>query len=631
MAGRIPQEFIDDLLARTDIVGLVGERVALRRMGSNYKGLCPFHQEKTPSFVVNPQRQTYHCFGCGAHGTALGFLMEHDGLPFREAVTELAERNGLPLPETAGRGEQRDDLSPLYDVLAEANRRFQEALKRHPKREAAVNYLRQRGITGEVAARFGLGFAPPGWDFLLGALGSSSALSRAGLVVEKEGRAYDRFRDRITFPIRDRRGRVVGFGGRTVGDGEPKYLNSPETPVFHKGREVYGLYEALHGQRRPEQLILVEGYMDVIALAQAGVPGAVATLGTATSREQAQALLRSTSRLTFCFDGDTAGRQAALRATENVLPLLGGDREVRVLLLDSGDDPDTFVRREGAERFNAELTAAVPAGDFFFEALTAECDRTTVDGRARLLARAVPTLKSLPTGAFREVMVERLAELSVTERSRVEQLLADKKGDGGLSTTSEPPGEAARRSAASSPRARGPGRDQAQRTPVRWAVALLVQDPSLGVRGGEPDRFADRPLRGLDVLQQLLEVTRQNPQITTARVLTRFQGSEYEGALWRLAQWSIPADSDWEQLFDDALHRVEEAIVAEEQRITLQEIDRLDAGGADAAAATERLRRAQHLQWLLERARSDTLSEGEREQLRALRGEFRLDAGGTNA
>ena len=611
MAGRIPREFIDELLARTDVVSVVGGAVSLRRTGANYKGLCPFHDERTPSFIVSPDRQTYHCFGCGAHGNAIGFLIEHDGLPFLEAVEELAQRQGMSVPDDGRHRAPTDHHEPIYRTLEAADRFYRDALRSHPARRAAVDYLRRRGITGEVAARFGLGFAPPGWDNLLKQSGAEpNLLVQAGLAAEREGRTYDRLRDRITFPIRDRRGRVVGFGGRVVGDGEPKYLNSPETAVFHKGREVYGLYEATQDRRRPEQLVVVEGYMDVIALAQHGVDGAVATLGTATTGEQAQVMLRAAPRLVLCFDGDQAGRQAAWRAMENLLPALRGDREVAVLLLPEGEDPDSLVRAEGADAFQGRLRDATPVADFFFQRLAEECDPATVDGRARLLEKAAQTLRRLPEGAFRQVMVEQLAALTRGDPDRVEALLTQRKPATGSSRPPTP-----------SPGTRRAGGGEIRRTPVRLALALLLRAPSLAEHAGEPDRFADRPVPGLALLQQLLELARREPQITTARVLERFRGSEHETALWKLADWDLPEGVATQQTFLDALMRIEEEILNREQQRIVEE---MEADGMESPRHQEALRKAQRLQLLMERHRQGTLDNDGTHEMETLKGAFRL-------
>ena len=338
MAGRIPDHFIDELLSRIDVAEVVGERVQLRRSGSNHSGLCPFHGEKTPSFTVSTEKQFYHCFGCGAHGTAIRFLMEYDRLDFREAVAQLAAMAGMEIPESARDSAPPPEQESLYSTLQRAAEAYRQWLRDHPQADRAVAYLRERGLSGEIAKQYGIGFAPPGWRNLLDKLSDRTALNRAGLIVEKEAdRVYDRFRDRIIFPIRDRRGRTIAFGGRVLDQGEPKYLNSPESPVFQKGQELYGLYEVLQADRRPPDILVVEGYMDVVALAQHGVPRAVATLGTATSTRQVERLFQITGDVVFCFDGDKAGRRAAGRAMENALPAMRQGRQIRFLFLPEGE------------------------------------------------------------------------------------------------------------------------------------------------------------------------------------------------------------------------------------------------------------------------------------------------------
>lgn len=378
MAGLIPQSFIDDLLNRTDIVEVVSSRIQLKKTGKNYSACCPFHKEKTPSFTVSPDKQFYYCFGCGAGGNALGFVMDHDQLEFPQAVEELAKRAGMDVPreERGGRGHtpRQPTDSPLYPLLSAAAEFYKQALKSHPARKAAVNYLKGRGLTGEIARDFGLGFAPPGWDNLLKHLGGDNlqlkAMLDAGLLVENSdtGKRYDRFRDRVMFPIRDSRGRIIAFGGRVLGDDKPKYLNSPETPVFHKGQELYGLYEARQKNRDLDEIMVVEGYMDVIALAQQGIRNAVATLGTATSEEHIKRLFRLVPSILFCFDGDQAGRKAAWRALESVLPNLQDGKRVRFLFLPEGEDPDSLVRAEGEDAFRARITQqAQPLAEYFFQ------------------------------------------------------------------------------------------------------------------------------------------------------------------------------------------------------------------------------------------------------------------------
>ena len=624
MAGRIPDEFIDEVLQRTDIVAVIGERIPLRRSGGSYKARCPFHDERTPSFSVSPERQTYHCFGCGAHGTAIRFLMEHDRMDFREAVSELADRNGLQMPQGAGDRRPVDEHAPLYQALEAADRFYREALRSHPARQAAVDYLRQRGISGEIAARFGLGFAPPGWDNLLRQLDDPRPAIRAGLIIEREQKAYDRFRDRITFPIHDRRGRVVGFGARVVSDGEPKYLNSPETPVFHKGREVYGLYQALEAERRPSRLIVVEGYMDVIALAQQGITGAVATLGTATTPEQATLLLRTAEELVLCFDGDSAGRSAALRAVENLLPVLQGDREVRVLLLPEGEDPDELVRREGKEGLEAHLADATPVVEFFLDQAADDCELGTADGRARLLERTAGTLRRIPEGVLRETLISRLADLTHTDPGRIDRLLQGREGSGSARGGGSRPGEGPQGGGQAPEDGHSP-EASLQRTPVRHAIALLLQEPQLGQHAGEPDRFADRDIPGLDLLQQLLEFTRAEPNITTARLLERFRDTRHESPLHRLAAWQRAAaadEADRRQELLDALMRIEEQILVNEQERLIRALDSEEQAWSETEQ--DRLRRAQRLQLLMDRLKRGQLSADEEEEMEELRASFRL-------
>jgi len=520
MVGRITHEFKDQLLARTDIVEVVGLRVPLKKAGPLFKACCPFHTEKTPSFVVTPARQTYHCFGCGAHGNAIDFLIELDRLSFPEAVEELAHRAGMPLPE-AGDAPRGPDPKPLYALLEQAAGLYQQALREHPARDVAVGYLKRRGLTGDVVQGYGLGFAPPGWSFLLDALGKSAEqrerLVTAGLLSERDGRRYDRFRARIMFPIRDRRGRAVGFGGRVLDDGEPKYLNSPETPVFVKGRELYGLYESQQARRNPPRLLLVEGYMDVIALAQFGIDYAVAALGTAATAEQIKRLLRCAPELVFCFDGDKAGRQAAWKALKTALPLATGQQPLRFLFLPEGEDPDTLVRKEGRDAFEARLADARILSAFLFEHLEARHDIATPEGRAGLADEVRGLLATMPAGSYRE------------------QLAA----------------ELARRTGAPSPRAGGsPGRPAPRSSvapvpslsPLRRAIALLLDDPSraaLVVDRPADWRELDNP--GVRLLAEMLDIASAYPGITSAGLAERWRGTDDERTVRRLADARLVA------------------------------------------------------------------------------------------
>ncbi len=447
MAGLIPQSFIDDLLHRTDIVEVVARRVPdLKKKGRNHSACCPFHQEKTPSFSVNEDRQFYYCFGCGAGGNAIGFVMNFEQLDFPQAVESLARDAGLEVPreESAAATRRQSENNKLLEVLDKANKFYQQQLRQHGQRQSAIDYLKSRGVSGEIARDFGLGFSPPGWDNLLTAIGSDetqeASLLKAGLIIERESKGdkgeadnkkdnrrpyYDRFRHRIMFPIRDTRGRTVAFGGRVLGDDKPKYLNSPETPVFHKGSELYGLFEAKKTGSKLDKFLIVEGYMDVIALAQMGIRNAVATLGTATSGRHLTRLFRQVSEVVFCFDGDEAGRTAAWRALEATLPLLEDGRQVRFLFLPEGSDPDTFVREVGKDAFLQQVAEATPLEDFFFDKLSQGIDADSDQGKARLSNLAKPLLNKMPESIYSELMMNRLAKLLGMERERISQFMTE--------------------------------------------------------------------------------------------------------------------------------------------------------------------------------------------------------------
>jgi DNA primase len=423
----IPKSFIQELLNRVDIVGVIGSYVPLKRAGSNLVACCPFHTEKSPSFTVSPAKQFYHCFGCGAHGSAIGFLMEHSGLTFVEAVKDLAGRVGLPVPEVAreARPSAAAPGGPSAEDITEALHRAALYYKAELKKsEAAIQYLKGRGLTGEIAGRFGLGYAPAGWQNLASVFPEYSArlLVDAGLViVSEEGRRYDRFRDRIMFPIVSQRGQIVGFGGRVMDKSEPKYLNSPETPVFEKGHELYGLFQARQGIREAHRVVVVEGYMDVVALAQYGVTCAVATLGTATTPWHAQKLLRQTDEIVFCFDGDAAGRRAAWRALENSLEQLQDGKQVKFLFLPEGEDPDSFVRKFGREAFEARLREAMPLSTFGLKELTERVDMSSAEGRAKFLQDAKLLVKGVSAPMLGLMLRKRVAELGGISQAELEE------------------------------------------------------------------------------------------------------------------------------------------------------------------------------------------------------------------
>ena len=429
MAGRIPQSFINDLLARVDIVDVIESRMTLKKSGKNYSGLCPFHDEKTPSFSVSPDKQFFHCFGCQESGTALTFIMNFDRLEFVEAVESLAQQLGLEVIRDQS-GPSRPKVDPdLYEVLGKAEQFYRQSLR---GADVAIDYLKKRGLTGEVARDFGIGYAPAGWQNLRDHLSdvSEKVLLEAGLVTSSEkGRVYDRFRERIMFPIRDTRGRVIGFGGRTLSaDDGPKYLNSPETPVFRKGAELYGLYEARRALRRIDRLIVVEGYMDVVALAQYGVANTVATLGTASGEAHFHKLYRYADEVICCFDGDQAGRHAAWRALENALPTLNEHRTIKLIFLPDGEDPDSLIRIQGPAGFAKFVDNAMPGLEFLFQRLSQGLDLDTVDGRAKLAGLIMPYIDKVPPGVLKTLLQQKVRDVtglggqSVSHRGRARQV-----------------------------------------------------------------------------------------------------------------------------------------------------------------------------------------------------------------
>jgi DNA primase len=543
MAGRIPQNFIDELLNRVDIVDVIDSRVSLKKAGREYQACCPFHNEKTPSFTVSPGKQFYHCFGCGAHGNAIGFLMDYENLAFPEAVEELARSVGMEVPHEVTAGSPADERRlDHYSLLEKAERFYRGQLRQHAQATRAVDYLKARGLSGEIAQTFGLGYAPPGWDSLAKHLHDAASRKLAvelGLLVQKDdGGCYDRFRDRIMFPIRDRRGRCIGFGGRVLGDEKPKYMNSPESPVFHKGRELYGLFEARKAGQKLERLLVVEGYMDVVALAQFGLSNAVATLGTATTPEHLESLYRTVSEVVFCFDGDAAGRRAAWRALENTLPVLRDGREARFLFLPEGEDPDTLVRRIGADAFQQEIVESVPLSRFFFESLCHQVDTGSVDGRARLVELARPLLKRLPDSVFRDLMLEQLSEHSGLKLAQLQQRIFG-----------TPPPEQA---AAST----GQRRDLS-RSPLRTAIRLLLEKPALGNTLDAPAGFEDLRLPGVALLTELLELTRRSPHLTAGGIIEHWRGRPEEQHLARLATTRLDVPTDgYEPEFHGAVQRL---------------------------------------------------------------------------
>lgn len=553
MAGQIPQRFIDDLLGRVDVVEVVGERVQLKKAGRNYSGLCPFHQEKTPSFTVSADKQFYHCFGCGAHGNALRFLMEYDKLPFPEAVDQLAGRLGIDVPREGAddpRAQQREKKRKEGVNLLELAASFYRERLKMQEGQGAKQYLHERGLTSEVIDAYGIGYAPGGWEALKQHLSergiSEPVQTEYGLLIHREdtGRTYDRFRDRVMFPIRDLRGRTIAFGGRVMGDDQPKYLNSPETPVFHKGRELYGLYEARQASSRLEQLVMVEGYMDVVALAQYGIHNAVATLGTATTEDHLSRLFRLVSRVVFCFDGDRAGRQAASGALETALPMMIDGREARFLFLPEGDDPDSLVRREGTEAFQDRVTCAMPLSEFLFEQAAQGRDLNTVEGRERFASQVLEALNKVPEGMLKSLMLEALAKRSGLAQEQLRGLLEKRAAaqarqqqargepietaDATVSQQSPAP--------ASPPKA---GRGQAL-SPVGRIIQLLLHEPGLVASLPEKDTWLpdSEGSQGDEVrlCQELLALLRAGRYRSPQVILAHFQGSAEGTRLAAFAQ-----------------------------------------------------------------------------------------------
>ena len=531
MSGLIPQHFVDDLIARADIVEVLGRRIQLKKAGREFKACCPFHDEKTPSFTVSPSKGFYHCFGCGAHGTALGFLMDHDHMSFVEAVESLAGSMGIEVPREEGQRPARR-YDELFSLMGEIERFYQQELRSH---DDAVAYLKKRGIDGATALRYGIGYAPAGWDSVLKKFGTSKEaedrLLAVGQIIRKDsGSHYDRFRDRIMFPIRDSRGRCIGFGGRVMGDEQPKYLNTSDTVLFHKRQELYGLYEARQALRNIERLVVVEGYMDVVGLARHGIEYAVATLGTATTDEHLNRLLRISDEVVFCFDGDRAGRDAAWKALETSLPHIREGRQLRFVFLPDGQDPDSFVQAEGAGAFEGALSEGMALSNFLIGELSSKVDLDSVDGRARLAELARPLLGRIPQGVYKELLTEELAESVGLSAGKLEAILSNSEPKSAKKTTQKSRGS--RRAHPNKP------------SVVRRAITLLLHQPQAAMKMNVEDLAGvDRP--GIDLLRDLLETVQSEPTLTTAGLLERFRNHDEGRHLGKLAAVEMPDDEDF--------------------------------------------------------------------------------------
>ncbi|MCH5049353.1 DNA primase [Pectobacterium aquaticum] len=573
MAGRIPRVFINDLLARTDIVDLIDARVKLKKQGKNYHACCPFHHEKTPSFTVNGDKQFYHCFGCGAHGSAIDFLMNYDRLEFVETIEELATMHGLEVPYETGTGPTKQEIHQRhnqYELMGHISSFYQQALQ-HSVGVPALQYLQQRGLSAEVISHFAIGFAPSGWDNVLKRFGEGSdrnVLNDAGmLVTNDQGRTYDRFRERVMFPIRDKRGRVIAFGGRVLGNDTPKYLNSPETGIFHKGRQLYGLYEAQQSHKDLKRLLVVEGYMDVVALAQFGIDYAVASLGTSTTAEHIQLLFRATDQVVCCYDGDRAGREAAWRALETALPYLNDGRQLRFMFLPDGEDPDTLVRKEGKAAFEQRMVQALPLSQFLFETLQQQVDMSSADGRTKLGILAMPLIGQVPGETQRLYLRQQLGnKLGILDDSQLDRLL---------------PKAAELEQSYQTP--------QLKVTTMRILIGLLVQNPrlaaevpDLALEGVEQDKVP-----GLSLFQDLVKTCNASPRMSMALLLEQYRDSKYYKQLETIAVWNhMIVEEELEEKFRISLAELYDQLLNQRLEILIAR-DRTNPNGLNAKEKKE--------------------------------------------
>lgn len=542
MAGHIPRSFIDDLLARLDIVDIIDARVKLKKKGKNYGACCPFHNEKTPSFSVSQEKQFYHCFGCGVHGNAIDFMMEYERLEFVEAIEELASFVGLEVPReqrssghfSSASKANSEEKRTLYDLMGSIAQFYRNQLK-VPGNRHAIEYLKDRGLSGEIVQKFGIGYIADEWDLVRKNFGqqqeSQEMLVTGGMLIENDkGNRYDRFRGRIMFPIRDRRGRVIGFGGRVTGDGTPKYLNSPETPIFHKGKELYGLYDVMQAYREPPQILVVEGYMDVVALAQYGVDYSVASLGTSTTGDHLQLLFRQTNTVVCCYDGDRAGREAAWRALENALSYLKSGNILKFLFLPDGEDPDSYIRTHGKAAFEQLVQDAEPLSKYLFTNLLSQVDVGNNEGKAALEALALPLINKVPDTSLQAQLLK---------------ILGQKTGIYKKPSLPE------------SDKHRSQPHKELKRTPMREVIALLIQNPSYAEMVPDISSVQSLPIPGLSLLIEVLENCQAYPNITTGQLLEHWRGNKNETLLSRLASWEIPlVEDNQEELFLDSLDKI---------------------------------------------------------------------------
>jgi DNA primase len=564
MAGLIPRQFIDDLLARTDIVDLIDKHVPLKKAGKNYQACCPFHTEKSPSFTVSDDKQFYHCFGCGAHGNAISFIMEYERLDFIDAIEELASQLNLEVPREENKQtpaqKQQQQLASLqkqddYQLMEKISRFYQQQLKVSPDKDMVISYLKNRGLTGQIVKTFGIGYIDDSWDGVMKVFAKNQSLTKQlvdlGMAIKGEKqRPYDRFRGRIMFPIRDKRGRVIGFGGRIINDGTPKYLNSPETRIYHKGQELYGLYEAKQANKNLTRLVVVEGYMDVVALAQHGVNYAVASLGTATTEEQLQTLFRTVKEVICCYDGDRAGRDAAWRAMDNALPLIRDGYTLKFVFLPDGEDPDSLIRAQGKAAFETLLSQAKPLSKFLFEHLLAQVDINSLEGKASLIDLFQPYLKKLPESVLKTAILTELANNFGTGN---EQQLAK------LSQASKHANKFTKI------------KIDTKITPVRMAIALLLEQPQLANEINSPAALAKIEVKGVSLLVELLELCKANPNINSAQILEHYRDTEKGRQLAKLLCWQHYVDKDAaKEVFLDSLEKIFADFVKKRTEVLLQ-------------------------------------------------------------
>jgi len=564
MAGRISRQFIDDLLARADIVDVVDSRVPLKKAGKNHQACCPFHNEKSPSFTVSQDKQFYHCFGCGEHGNAISFLMEFDRLDFVDAIEELAnhcgvevvrEENNTSPAEHRRQQEVYQQKQDDYDLMNKISDFYQQQLKVASDKDVAVNYLKARGLSGEVVKRFGIGYISDAWDGMMKAYSrngqANQQLVELGMAIQGDkNRPYDRFRGRIMFPIRDKRGRVIGFGGRVLGDEKPKYLNSPETRVYHKGHELYGLYEAKQANKSLKRLVVVEGYMDVVALAQHGVDYAVASLGTATTTEQLQTMFRTVKEVICCYDGDRAGRDAAWRAMENALPLIRDGFSLKFVFVPDGEDPDSLIRKEGQQAFEKILDEAMPLSKFLFEQLIHKVDMSSSEGRASFVESFKPLLAKLPDSVLKDGIINDVANNFGTGSEKF--LTKFRKTVTNTGMIKKP-------------------KVSTKVTPVRLAIALLLEHPHIVNSLGDISALQPLTIPGVDLLTQLLALCQQNPTIKTAQLLEHFRDTEQGKQLAKLMCWQHNTEADAAQdVFLDSIEKLLNDFVDQRAEILLQ-------------------------------------------------------------